>query len=410
MEQPALVGCSATRKEAFMPSIMQRIGTPNPRHNLENEYRKHLENVDPNLSQYNLVISRRSVENIYEQYLQPAFEKFNAKQKRKERRLDVKWGVSTALEYQRAMDIKARASKNSIDQKGKPPIREIVWQIGNPAQGYGCADQTDSSREEIFKMLQECSDEAHKRYKQFLWGDEVIHADEVSTDAESQVHGSVHMHSSFVPICLQNKQGPAVQVAFERCLKEMGFEIFNAWKHDLDQLMEDVLRRHGMERTIMGSDNEHQDSSEYHRQQREIARTKRMEKERINAENRLNEINATIDQVLDDVGQRVDTYIQGLTGELLGESADAYNDAMFFVLSCSDDEFDEISKRGHELKQKISLEEIADAGSVKRSLDEKIASIAARKMELDAPTWQMRQKLWERYSVEADNSGICGRI
>ena len=81
-----------------MPSIMQRVGTPNPRHNLENEYRKHLENVDPELSQFNLVISRRSVEEIYDQHLQPAFEAFNAKQKRNDRRLDVKWGVSTALE------------------------------------------------------------------------------------------------------------------------------------------------------------------------------------------------------------------------------------------------------------------------------------------------------------------------
>ena len=165
-----------------MPSIMQRVGTPNPRHNLENKYRSHLENVDPELSQYNKVISRRSVEEIYAQHLQPAFEEFNNRQKRKDRRLDVKWGVDSALEYQRALDKKARASQNSIDRKGKPPIREIIWQIGNPSQGYGCAGQTEESRQEIFNMLQECQEEARDRYKQLLWGDEVIHADEVSKD------------------------------------------------------------------------------------------------------------------------------------------------------------------------------------------------------------------------------------
>ena len=183
-----------------MPSIMQRVGTPNPRHNLENQYRKHLENVDPELSQFNLVINRRSVEEIYDQLLQPAFEAFNAKQKRKDRRLDVKWGVNTALEYQRALDKKARASKNSIDQKGKPPIRELVLQIGNPSQGYGCAGQTEESRQKIFDILRECQEEVHRRYPQFFWGDEVIHADEVTRDAEDQEHGSIHLHSAFVPI------------------------------------------------------------------------------------------------------------------------------------------------------------------------------------------------------------------
>lgn len=79
-----------------MPSVMQRIGTPNGRHNLDNEYRKHLENVDPSLMKYNDVVRKKSVEDIYQEKLQPAFEAFNAKQKRKDRRLDVKWKCSTA--------------------------------------------------------------------------------------------------------------------------------------------------------------------------------------------------------------------------------------------------------------------------------------------------------------------------
>ena len=381
-----------------MPSIMQRVGTPNPRHNLENQYRKHLENVDPELSQFNLVINRRSVEEIYDQLLQPAFEAFNAKQKRKDRRLDVKWGVNTALEYQRALDKKARASKNSIDQKGKPPIRELVLQIGNPSQGYGCAGQTEESRQKIFDILRECQEEVHRRYPQFFWGDEVIHADEVTRDAEDQEHGSIHLHSAFVPICYQNKQGPAAQVAFERCLKEMGFESFNAWKLDLDQLMEEVLHRHGLERTVMDNQEEHKATTQFHRQQREIARTKKLETERVHSEVLLNEINCQINLVTNRIGQRVDTYVQNLAEAVLADPANVYEDALFFMHNCSDEVFEDISRQGRKLKEDALQEKMIETGKIKQSLDKTIADIVSGKAGPKAMTWEERQELWAKYS------------
>lgn len=260
-----------------MPSVMQRLGTPNSRHNVDIKYRAQLENVDPTLSKYNTAVHRKTVEQIYAEKLQPAFDAFNARQKRKDRRLDVKWGATTALDYQRALDKAARESKNSIDQKGRPPIREIVWQIGNPEQGYGSRSQTRESRENIKQMLLECQTKAEKRFPQFAWGDQDFHADEVSQDADEQEHGSLHLHSAFVPLCFKNKQGPAVQVAFERCLKEMGFATFQDFKHELDSLMEEVLKEHGLERTVMDNHREHQSSKEFHRQQKIIKQTQELE-------------------------------------------------------------------------------------------------------------------------------------
>lgn len=277
-----------------MPSVMQRIGTPNERHNKDVKYRAKLENVDPTLTQYNEVLREKSVEAIYAEHLQPAFDAFNERQKRKDRRLDVKWGVSTALELQRAMDEKARASKNEIDQKGRPPIREIVWQFGNPQQGYGCAGQTVESRQKAKLMLLECQAEAERRYPQLAWGDLVFHADEVSQDAEDEEHGSLHLHSEFVPLCFQNKQGPDVQVAMERCLKEMGFATFQEWKHDLDSIMEEVLERHGLERTFMDNHEKHQESTDFHRQQRVKRQTKELEAERARAAEQAKELQAQL--------------------------------------------------------------------------------------------------------------------
>ena len=375
-----------------MPSIMQRVGTPNARHNVENSYRKHLDNVNPELSQYNRVISRRSIEEIYAQELQPAFDEFNGRQKRNDRRLDVKWGVSSALEYQRAMDVKARASKNSIDQKGKPPIREIVWQIGNPEQGFGCAGQTDESREKIFAMLQECQEEAQRRYPQFSWGDIVIHADEVSTDADDKEHGSIHLHASFVPICYQNKQGPAAQVAFERCLKEMGFDSFNAWKHDLDQLMEDVLESHGMERTYMDNHEKHQDSTQFHRQQDEIRRTKEYEAVKGIAQERLASVCYVLDQAVQNAEKDVSAYAQDLMSDIAENASTVYGDAMFYIQHCDDDAFDQISQRGRELRRSIVAEDLDETTNVKPELSQQIRKAAAGEI-----SWADRSYFFSQY-------------
>lgn len=291
-----------------MPSCMQRIGTPNARHNFDIKYRAKLENVDSSLSKYNEVLRRKSVEQIYEEKLQPAFDAFNKRQKRKDRRLDVKYNCNTALEYQRALDKKARESKNAIDQKGRPPIREIIWQFGNPEQGFGSRHQTTESRQQIKEMLWECHVEAERRYPQLVFGDCVFHADEVSFDSDGKEVGSLHLHDDIVSLCYKNKQGPDVQVAFERCLREMGFPTFESWKHDLDNIMETVLERHGMERTLMGNTEQHQESGQWHRQQRAIKETKELETRRTELQQEVENLQTTVEitrEALEDLQEDV---------------------------------------------------------------------------------------------------------
>ena len=266
------------KEEVFnMPSVMQSVGTPNARHNLDLKYRSHLDNVDQSLSKYNEVIEHKTVEEIYAERLQEAFDNYNAKQKRKDRRLDVKYGCSTYLEYQRTLDKMAQESDNAILKQGRPPIRELIVQIGNPEEGYGCANQTDDRRQEIKEQLLEVYEEFKKNYPQLAWGDVVLHCDEVSYDADGEEHGSIHLHVSFVPLCFKNKQGPEVQVAFERCLNEMGFSSFEAWKHDMDRIMEEVLERHDLERTFADNHEKHGKSTEWHKQQKLIKENRDLE-------------------------------------------------------------------------------------------------------------------------------------
>lgn len=379
-----------------MPSVMQRIGTPNPRHNLDNAYRSRLENVDPELSQYNEVIRRKSVEEIYQEILQPGFEAFNARQTRKDRRLDLKWNSPTYLEYQRALDKKARESKNKIDKKGKPPIREIVWQIGNPEQGFGSKGQTTVSREKIKLMLLECQVRAEARYTQLAWGDIVFHADEVSIDADDKDHGSIHLHSSFVPLCYNNKQGPDVQVAFERCLHEMGFESFAAWKQDLDSIMEEVLHEYGLERTYMNNHEKHQDSTQWHRQQAEIRRTKELEKKVLLASQRLNAIDMAIHMELADLDDRILSFGAEAIEDVLNNQEGIYSNILFLAANCDDDRFVELDQEGYELKEHLMQEALQRAQNpIRIGLDQTIADINCGKKEL---TWEERRRQWEIYN------------
>lgn len=381
-----------------MPSIMQRIGTPNSRHNLDIKYRKHLQNVDPELSKFNEIVRHRPVEEIYQEYLQPAFDTFNAQQKRKDRRLDTKYGCSTYLEYQRILDKKAQSSKNKIDKKGRPPIREIVWQFGNPKQGYGSKDQTAVRRQKIRDMLVECQQKAEQRYSQIVWGDIVLHADEVSVDADDQEHGTIHLHSSFVPLCFQNKQGPAVQVAFERCLHEMGFDSFNEWKRDLDQLMEEVLESHGLSRTYMDNHNEHMESSQYHRQEAEKKRTKELEKERIVAESRLGAMTSAVNKKLDNIGREMDMFIQSLVESTENQKGSVYNDALFYICNCGKTQLEEISNKGRQLrKEMVRHEFLPRVDTEQQSLEKIIAGISSGKLVMKKISWEQRQKLWEEY-------------
>lgn len=373
-----------------MPSVMQHCGTPNRRHNRDLKYRAQLENVDASLSKYNEILRSKSVDEIYAEHLQPAFEEFNDNQIRKDRRYDVKWNCSTYLEYQRIMDKRARASSNAIDQKGRPPIRELVWQIGNPEQGYGCLDQTDESRTKIKEMLLECQEIAEQRYKNLAWGDLDFHADEVSYDADGKVCGSLHLHSSFVPLCSQNKQGPKVQVALERSLKEMGFDSFEAWKHDLDDIMETVLERHGLKRVVMDNHNTHQESTEFHRQQRLIRQTKELTRETERLGNQAMLIESHINTATQQVEKQIEDAVATAVENVLSNNTGVYDNIFFLVENCSEERLDELDQEGADLKKQL-LPNAIDVSLVQRDLSVAIDIAEENKKDM---SWQERQKLF----------------
>lgn len=365
---------------------MQHCGTPNRRHNRDIKYRAQLENVDASLSKYNEILRSKSVDEIYAEHLQPAFEEFNDNQIRKDRRYDVKWNCSTYLEYQRIMDKRARASSNAIDKKGRPPIRELVWQIGNPEQGYGCLGQTDESRTKIKEMLLECQAEAERRYPNIAWGDLDFHADEVSYDADGKVCGSLHLHSSFVPLCFQNKQGPDVQVAFERSLKEMGFNTFQEWKHDLDNIMETVLERHGLMRVVMNNNKSHQESTEFHRQQKVIKQTKQLEEKQMVIETEIADRMDGVTEILNDTLEETIDY-------MTQHDAAVFDNFIYFMTECDQDRFEEINTEAEALKRK-KLRSSVDIDGSAAELDERIVQISKMQREL---TWQERQELFKQY-------------
>lgn len=412
-----------------MPSISHRVGTPNERHNIDPEYRKSLKNVDPELTKYNEVIISKSVEEIYQEFLQPAYEEYNNRQVRRERRFDVKWNAPTALDYQKALDHAARQSQNNIGQKGKPPVRELVVQFGNPQQGFGCKDQISENRELSKSMIIETFIRAEQRYPQFAWGNAVFHADEVSVDANQNILGSYHGHREFVPLCYKNKQGIAVQVGMERCLKEMGFETFEEWKLDFDNLMEEVLESYNLTRIYMNNHEEHIESKEFHRQQEKKRLTLKLERERAEAELKAEEAKTErlkMERLRDEIKKNNEEDLRSaellktrckelsedlfelqvassqMREEILQEIDEAYSEtiefadsdykaALVYIANCDDEEFERISDEGVEM---ISYA----TDNRKATLDEKLAAFKSAENDRKI-SWEERQKAWEEYKI-----------
>lgn len=103
-----------------------------------------------------------------------------------------------------------------------------------------------------------------------------------------------------------------------------------------------------------------------------------------------NEISHIINDSSNTLSQMVEQSIEDV---LAGSS---YNDALFYLSSCSDAEFDNLCEKGYELKKKLLIEEI-DINPMRDGLDALIKKIESGKMQL---TWSDRQQFWDFYSEE----------
>lgn len=197
--------------------------------------------IDYERSHENKYLVQRDLKELYQDEFGQALEDYNAKQKRKDRKID---------DYYKHI----QSSKKTALQQ------EMIIQVGDKDDFYSKADF-----EQANEFLEKWFADFEKRNPNLKVYNAVIHNDEASP----------HMHLNFVPVAEGYKRGLEKQVSFDRAIIQQDPELdkvrpFENWREKEVLLLEKLLQERGIERKIVGT-NEYKDVNEY-KEKRDLER------------------------------------------------------------------------------------------------------------------------------------------
>ena len=189
--------------------------------------------IDSERSSENKYLVQQDLKELYQEEFGEALENYNAKQKRKDRKID---------DYFKHIQ---SSKKTSLQQ-------EMIIQVG---------DKDDFSSKADFEKANEILEEwfagFEERNPNLKIYNAVIHNDEASP----------HMHLNFVPVADGYKRGLEKQVSFDRAITQQDPLLdktrpFEDWREKEVLLLEKLLLERGIERKIVGT-NEYKDVNDY---------------------------------------------------------------------------------------------------------------------------------------------------
>ena len=184
-------------------------------------------NVDGTRTADNITFVKQTIAEAYDECFGAAVERYNAKQKRNDRKID--------NYYQSVFDCNYKNTVVTSSDKRKSFYEDLV-QIG---------DMNDTACGTVDgKIAAECLTEYmlgfSKRNPNFHVFNSVIHADEATP----------HLHIDYIPIG-HYKRGVDTQNGLAQALKEMGYgsgkDSINKWRLVERKVLEDICRVHGIE-------------------------------------------------------------------------------------------------------------------------------------------------------------------
>lgn len=203
---------------------------------------------DPELSYKNKVFKNESLEHAYSFLFQPSLEKYNKKQKRKDRRI-----------------------KNYLDHiersKQEKPFYEFIVSIGNLKDVPKGSDLERDCQE----ILSQYVGSFQERNPNFYVVQAIMHNDE---------KGVPHVHLDVVPFSTGNKRGLETRNSFSGALSEMGFkgpDDFASWRDREQQVIVDLMAEKNLEYKPGTLRDKHLKIPEYkfmHEQARNLMRNK----------------------------------------------------------------------------------------------------------------------------------------
>ena len=208
-----------------------------------NERKFIAENVDADRTIRNVVLQSENVKDVYHELFDKAIERYNAKQKRKDQKIE------DYYEHIRT-------------GKQEKVFHEAIFQIGNK-DDTGCL-----SREgQIARLaLLDFAKDFQKRNPQFRVFGIYLHMDEATP----------HLHIDFVPYITGSKRGPDTRVSMKQALASRGFvgkgrenTEYNQWMESEKKELAKIAERYGMIWEQKDTRREHLDVLNFKKEQRE---------------------------------------------------------------------------------------------------------------------------------------------
>ena len=200
-------------------------------------------NVDKERSRDNVEFCHSDIKEVYHNLFDEALERYNAKQKRSDRKIDdyyekIRRGKQEKLFY------------------------EVIFQIGNKDDMNVQSSEGQLAKE----ILCEFMEQFQKRNPNLYVFSSHLHMDEQTP----------HIHIDFVPFIRNSKRGLDTRVSLKGALSEQGFKggtrgmtEWNEWIEAEKQELSKVMGRHGVQWKQLGTHNKHLSVLDFEKQERQ---------------------------------------------------------------------------------------------------------------------------------------------
>lgn len=260
-------------------------------------------NVDKERSEYNVEFCHLDIKKVYHELFDDALERYNAKQKRNDRKIDNYYE-------------KIRQSKQ------EKLFHEVILQIGNKDDTNAKSEEGQLAKEILIKFME---DFQKRNPNLYVFSAHLHMAEETS-----------HVHIDFVPFIRNSKRGLDTRVSLKGALAEQGFKggtrsatEWNQWIESEKQELSKVAERYGVQWKQLGTHNKHLSVLDFEKQERakEVAKLEKAVSnnkaelshiiyQQVLAENEMEKINQENEAV------RQETTELSATNDLLREQTD----------------------------------------------------------------------------------------
>ena len=264
-------------------SAMVGKGTVN-----HNSRKFHAKNTDPERSHLNVEYCNENIKDVYHELFDEALARYNAKQTRKDRRID---------NYYEKID----ASKQ------EKTFHEIILQVGNKDD----MNATTENGRLAAKVLDEYMGDFRQRNPTLRVFSAYLHMDEATP----------HLHIDFVPFTTGSKRGLETRVSLKQALAALGFKggtrsdtEWNQWVASEKRQLAAVMERHGIEWEQKGTHEKHLSVLDFEKKERakEVAALEARKADLQEENAAFEEINENLHEQL----QQIDDEIHSLQDDL----------------------------------------------------------------------------------------------